>query len=193
MQQDVTSLNSPPTSMTTIAVDEPRTKAVFRELDGFLSLLSALSALSAISYPDTEGVTEECVRLVFLVLTEALSACMSNQVYFQTKVGWETMGQALDTLLTGPVRRLRLLILSHLLSLALEDFEAPFDAFFSFAEEMDLEVVDKRIAEVKSLKENVDTKGTRLMIRHAPAVRLLWDFVHTTVVRDKPVMHSTKF
>src|SRR5260370_14626745 len=109
MQQDVASLNSVPDSVAIINVDEPRTKAVFREFDGFLSLLSALSALSARSYPDPEGVTEECVRLVFLVLTEALSACMSNQVYFQTKVGWESLGQALDALFSGSAGRLRLL------------------------------------------------------------------------------------
>lgn len=155
-------------------MDEPRTKAVFRELDGFLSLLSALSALSASPFPDIEGITEECVRLVFMVLTEALRACMSNQVYFQTKVGWQSMGEALGALLTGSVQSLHLLIPSHLLSLALEDFEAPFDGFFLFAEAMDLEVVDERISEVRALKEN----GRRPMIRHAAALRLLWDFVH---------------
>src|SRR5258707_14834888 len=177
MQQDVTSLNSA-NSMAILYGDEPRTKAVFRELDGFLSLLNALSTLSSTSYTDTEGNTEECVRLVFLVLTEALSACMSNQVYFQSKVGWESMGQALDALVTRPVPDLRLLIFSHLLSLALEDFSAPFDAFFSFAEGMDLEVVDKKIEEIKVMRESVDTDGRRRMIRHAPAIRLLWNFVH---------------
>lgn len=175
MQQDVASLKSD--SMATL-VDEPRTKAVFRELDGFLSLLSALSALSASSYTDTEGTTAECVRLVFLVLTESLSDCMSNQVYFQTKVGWESMGQAIGAVLTASVGSLHFLILSDLLSLALEDFEEPFDAFFSFAEGSDLEDVDKRILEVRTLKENLDGSSRRLMIRHASVIRLLWDFVH---------------
>jgi len=184
MQQDVTSLNSPPNSMAIINGDEPRTKAVFRELDGFLSLLSVLSTLSSTSFADTEGNTEECVRLVFLVLTEALNGCMSNQVYFQSKVGWESVGQALDALVTRPVPDLRLLIFSHLLSLALEDFAAPFDAFFSFAEGMDLEVVDKKIGEVKAMKESVDINGGRRMIRHAPAIRLLWDFVHNSGQRQ---------
>ena len=177
MRQDVISLNSAPSSLSTITVDEPRTKAVFRELDGFVSLLSALSALSGSSYP-VQSVAEECVHLVFLVFTEALRACISNQIYFQTKVGWESMAQVLVALLTGSERSFRLLILSHLLSLALEDFEAPFDGFFFFPDEICLEVVDQRISEVRALRESTDARRRRLMIRQGPALRLLWDFVH---------------
>ncbi len=202
MQQDVASLCSSTTPL--VNLEEPRTKAVFREMDGFLCLMNVLSALSTspiprmdprkkVAYaldqgqvdiqlenPQMKGTDhmQECIRLVFVLIGEALEGCIANEVYFRTKVGWESLSDALDTLLSGSSRRLRSCVLSHLLSLSLNDFQAPFSNYFIATEIGSLDEVDERVAEVKVLKENSEA-WARCKINHSAAMRVLWNFVQS--------------
>jgi len=71
-------------------LQDGRTKDVFRELDGFLVLMSALAAMGA---PTTPGPVVEppeqvladtlgCTRLAFMVLSEAMYLHSENADYF---------------------------------------------------------------------------------------------------------------
>lgn len=190
MQQEVASLCSSATTCF-LNLDEPRTKAVFREMDGFLCLINVLSALSTnpvsretVDHALDQGVDvqqehcqmKECIRLVFVVVSEALDGCTANEIYFRTKVGWESFSDALDTLLSGSSKSLRSCVFSHLLSLSLNEFQAPFDNFFIATEMGSLDSVDERIAEIKMQKENSEVRA-RFKIKHSAAMRLLWNFV----------------
>ena len=76
------------------------TKDIFRELDGYLSLMSVLASLSVgmdhieeVASPATPVLVEppvqlqedmqECVKLVFLVLSESMEGSVENEVYFR--------------------------------------------------------------------------------------------------------------
>ncbi|KAF9479125.1 beach-domain-containing protein [Pholiota conissans] len=146
------------------------TKDVFREMDGFLSLMSLLASLSTADIPDqvmspvtpvlieppsqVKDNTLECIRLVFTVLSEAMDGSIENEIYFRTKVGYQSLKLGLQSLPTD----LELHILSFLLSLALSDFSPFFSEFF-----LQLDDVD----------ENV--KGMEKKINHAGAIKILWE------------------
>ncbi|KAF9531325.1 hypothetical protein CPB83DRAFT_848844 [Crepidotus variabilis] len=194
MQQDVSTMNaSAALSMIAPQEEEARTKAVFREMDGFLCLMSVLAALSAVTTSERDtheeepsttsdsvvlvkptDPTEECIRWVFLVINEALEGCLSNEVYFRTKVGWEALADALRALSADSLGRPRRLVLSHLLALSLGDFDAFFDEFFVFAEPKGVENVD---ALVVTMKEKAGRSQGRLRVKHPGAMRILWEFV----------------
>lgn len=171
MRQDAGSLKS-----SIIELEEPRTKAVFREMDGFLCLMSVLASLST---GNTQNPTEDCVRWVFMVINEALEECPSNEVYFRTKVGWEVLADSLKAL---PAQfRLRKLVLSHLLALSLGDFDLFWDEYFVCEEgEETLESVDEKVVvlkeKVKLAKEN-GVATQMLKLKHSGALRVLWDLV----------------
>ena len=201
MQQDAASLKL---SMSTITaeLDEPRTKAVFRELDGFICLMSVLSALSLDALNASSGgnvvtsshsprfgpqnsrnqtdsdLLEECLRLVFLVLGEALDDSAASEIHFRTKVGWESLFEAINPLLSSSVRDLRPRILSHVLSLALNDFHAPLDAYFIFDEAGGFASVDERASKIKSWAENEGQTTFRMKIKHSSAIHILWNLCH---------------
>lgn len=78
------------------------TKDIFREMDGFLSLMSVLASLSTgmakseeLATPETpilvepplqlEETTQECVKLVLMVLSEAMEGSVENEVYFRVR------------------------------------------------------------------------------------------------------------
>jgi hypothetical protein len=76
-------------------VEEPRTKDVFRELDGFLVVVSILSALALPevgTVEGDEGETEgefvdteermEVARLAFAIISEAMRDHVVNTTYF---------------------------------------------------------------------------------------------------------------
>ena len=175
MQQNAASTMS-------LTEDEPRIKAVFRVMDGFLCLMSVLSALSAdpssiysgesngvvIVNEDEENSTQECIRWVFLVLSEAMEACPTNEVFFRTKIGWQMLGDALNVLLS--TSSLRPHILSYLLALSLTDFDALYLGYFGTEAGNAMEMVDEKVAELKEKKANQ-------RIRHAGSLRILWDVV----------------
>ncbi|KAF8184760.1 hypothetical protein BJ912DRAFT_973913 [Pholiota molesta] len=89
----------------------------------------------------------ECIKLVFLVLSEALEDSIENEVYFRTKVGYESLKLALQSLSDD----LQPHVLSFLLSLALSDFSPVYIEFF-----LELDDVDEK---------------------YAGAVKTLWDLV----------------
>ncbi|KAF8621252.1 hypothetical protein AX15_007913 [Amanita polypyramis BW_CC] len=131
-----------------ILVQDPRTKDVFRELDGFLVLMSVLSTvqeqpLTASSSPlvivsDGEKYTKgeeqeelvvvevvESARLVFVILSEAMYKHPLNAEWFRTHVGYEFLSHATLSLVSDPQTTTETLGL--LLSLALHDFSvSPF-------------------------------------------------------------------
>jgi hypothetical protein len=76
-------------------LQDGRTKDVFRELDGFLVLMSALAAMGT---PNAQGPiveppeqvladTLECARLAFMVLSEAMYQHSENADYFNVSNG----------------------------------------------------------------------------------------------------------
>ena len=54
------------------------TKEVFREMDGFLSLMSVLTSFG----PEDDV---ECIRTVFSVLIEAMHDSHENEIYFRVR------------------------------------------------------------------------------------------------------------
>lgn len=68
-------------------VEEPFTKDVFRELDGFLVLVSMLSTLALPDYiEDQQDDSEERLdasRIVFAIISEAMRDHPCNADYFQ--------------------------------------------------------------------------------------------------------------
>ncbi|KAJ3506661.1 hypothetical protein NLJ89_g6748 [Agrocybe chaxingu] len=210
MQQDVAATPSSPTSPapppSEFQADPTRTKAVFREMDGFLCLMNVLSTLSAGTEnnaaeaaesqggvgdaviivsrhgdeaeeeKDPDQLFRDCVRWVFLVLGEAMEDCVTNEVFFRTKVGYASLELALRSLINGTTlgdserQKLRLHILSLLLSLSLGEFSTTFSAYFSSDE---FEAVDEK---VKAIKEKQSDKR----IQHADSIRVLWNLVEDT-------------
>lgn len=70
-------------------VEEPRTKDVFRELDGFLVMVSMLSALAL---PEVQGSAivdpeqrMEVTRLAFAIISEAMRDHCVNSIYFNVR------------------------------------------------------------------------------------------------------------
>ncbi|KAL5513687.1 BPH1 [Sanghuangporus vaninii] len=84
-----------------IMLEEPATKDVFRELDGYLLMVTVLTTLQPI--PEQEhsgdGRVEECERLVFMVLSESFNERPENSQYFEKRVGYSPLGEALVPLL----------------------------------------------------------------------------------------------
>ena len=67
-------------------VEEPRTKDVFREMDGFLVVVSMLSTLALPEDEDGQFVNSEermeVTRLAFAIISEALRDHLINVNYF---------------------------------------------------------------------------------------------------------------
>ncbi|KAF8962103.1 beach-domain-containing protein [Flammula alnicola] len=162
-----------------IMQQDAATKDIFRELDGFLSLMSLLASLSVGVDNDHEIVyvtspvlveppsqlredMQECLKLVFMVLGEAMEGSVDNEVYFRTKVTYESLKLALQSL-PSDGDDLRLRILSLLLALSLSDFSPLVIDFF-----VDSREVDEKAKEVNGI------------IKHAGAVRILWDLAEET-------------
>jgi hypothetical protein len=71
-------------------VEEPRTKDVFRELDGFLVMVSMFSTLAL---PEVQGQTiidpeqrMEMTRLAFAIISEAMRDHFVNSSYFNVSI-----------------------------------------------------------------------------------------------------------
>ncbi|EJC99617.1 beach-domain-containing protein [Fomitiporia mediterranea MF3/22] len=105
-----------------IMIEEPCTKDVFRELDGYLLLINVLSILH--SYIEQEGSElmqiEECERLAFNLLAESMNGNIENSQYFQNHVGYTSLEEALKPLLMD--QRTADLVFGFLLSLAHGNF-----------------------------------------------------------------------
>ncbi|KAF6760566.1 hypothetical protein DFP72DRAFT_988225 [Ephemerocybe angulata] len=110
------------------------TKGVFREMDGFLVLMSVLSTIQV--KPETNTPTIEvtvagadkstsCSRLVFSVLIEALVDEPENEDFFRSRVGYESLSFALRSLLSDPLtvdETLGLLLALSMSNFSLEEY-----------------------------------------------------------------------
>ncbi len=124
-------------------LEDACTKDVFREMDGFLAIINILSTLRAYREENlsTErrdqvlGETIEVARLVFVIVSEAVSEDESNSQYFEVRlitsvrsvlillqchVGYDSLAQALQPLVTDA--QVKDHTLGFLFSLALHDF-----------------------------------------------------------------------
>lgn len=84
-----------------IMVQDACTKDVFREMDGFLVLMSVLATIQpghswAVAAPGDEIVHEvlEAVRLVFVIISEAMDNHKANTSFFERSVGYDSLAQA---------------------------------------------------------------------------------------------------
>ena len=64
-------------------LEDASTKDVFREMDGFLVVMSVLSTLQAVDEEEAKTEVLEATRLAFAMLSEALEDHPQNKEYFQ--------------------------------------------------------------------------------------------------------------
>ncbi|EAU86631.2 hypothetical protein CC1G_07289 [Coprinopsis cinerea okayama7 len=84
---------------------DPNTRNVFREMDGFLVVMSVLSTVQPRGGPkapeDSSASAIETTRRVFVVLDQAIKD-HRNDEYFRRHVGYESLALALRSLLSEP-------------------------------------------------------------------------------------------
>ncbi|KAI0360774.1 beach-domain-containing protein [Trametes cingulata] len=155
-----------------IMLQDACTKDVFREMDGFLVLMSVLSTIHPTFSKETreEAASSELLeatRLVFVILSEALHKHNENASYFRTAVGLESFAQA--TLgLVSDARTIKQTV-SFLTCLALHNFA--WSRFFLHIAGADYAAVDRKFQEF----------STQLGMIHVPeALRVLYDAVTRT-------------
>ncbi|KAJ7151346.1 beach-domain-containing protein [Mycena crocata] len=79
------------------------TKDVFREMDGFVGLMSALSTAHDPGLDESQlSETIECSRLAFMITSEAITDHAENAVYFKKRVGYESLATAIQSLVADP-------------------------------------------------------------------------------------------
>ncbi|KAF8208087.1 hypothetical protein K438DRAFT_1667321 [Mycena galopus ATCC 62051] len=80
------------------------TKDVFREMDGFVILMSALSTAHERGHESDESVAEtiECSRLAFTITSDAITDHPENADYFAARVGYEALATAITPLVQDP-------------------------------------------------------------------------------------------
>ncbi|KAJ7700350.1 beach-domain-containing protein [Mycena rosella] len=79
------------------------TKDVFREMDGFVGLMSALSMAHDRGMDEGQvSETIECSRLAFMITSEAITDHPENAQYFKKRVGYESLATAIQTLVGDP-------------------------------------------------------------------------------------------
>ncbi|KIJ42154.1 hypothetical protein M422DRAFT_209006 [Sphaerobolus stellatus SS14] len=108
-----------------VMVEEVSTKDVFRELDGFLAMMSLLSSLhkgSDGSAEDERDLLErmEVVRLTLAITCLAIMNHSHNKDYFETRVTFDALTQAVSPFSSDP--RTLDQIFGYLLSMAVDDF-----------------------------------------------------------------------
>ncbi|KAJ3905440.1 hypothetical protein F5879DRAFT_742889 [Lentinula edodes] len=158
-----------------ILLQEPQTKEVFRELDGFLVLISVLSTVHHLNFgpviePEEQVLADmiECTRLVFSVASDALADHPQNTEYFRTYVGYDSLSSALNGLVTNPQTLNE--TLGFLLSFALSEFTAIPGLFCSFRVCTKLDDFDATLAEY-------DAQLSTAIIGRPEAIYLLWSFI----------------
>ncbi|KIJ91312.1 hypothetical protein K443DRAFT_686155 [Laccaria amethystina LaAM-08-1] len=149
------------------------TNNVFREMDGFLVLMSVLSTIQDHHQTqDDHTAAIETTRLVFVVLAEATTNHLENSGFFRNRLGYESLGIALQGLASDPQTVDE--TMGFLLSLALSDFSL--SGLFTSIRGAQGDDLDVRLTEFQS----------RLGTIHRPEViRILWDvaFRDTTSIR----------
>ncbi|KAH9042628.1 beach-domain-containing protein [Lactarius pseudohatsudake] len=136
-----------------IMLEDACTKDVFREMDGFVAIINILSTLRTSRDESTLGEdkeqvlgeTLEAARLVFVIASEAMSGDEVNSQYFERHVGYESLSQALQPLVTDS--QVEDQILGFLFSFALNDFSV--SSLFMSLREADYDVVDSLIKDIE--------------------------------------------
>ncbi|KII85493.1 hypothetical protein PLICRDRAFT_44793 [Plicaturopsis crispa FD-325 SS-3] len=107
-----------------IMLQDACTKDVFRELDGFVVLVSVLSSVQVadegpVMEPEDQVLADvlECTRLAFTIASEAMHDHAVNADYFNQRVGYPVLAQAIAGLVADPKTLDQ--VLGSLLSLAL--------------------------------------------------------------------------
>ncbi|KAJ7337518.1 beach-domain-containing protein [Mycena albidolilacea] len=79
------------------------TKDVFREMDGFVGLMSALStAHERNGTEESVSVAIECSRLAFMITSDAITDHPENVEYFKKRVGYDALATAIQALVADP-------------------------------------------------------------------------------------------
>ena len=82
-------------------VEEPRTKAVFREMDGFLVMVGILSALAPLDDADDNvdnaEQRAEVIRLAFAIISEGMRDHRVNTIYFDVSFAQSVVLYSLNT------------------------------------------------------------------------------------------------
>ncbi|KAF8266238.1 beach-domain-containing protein [Lactarius quietus] len=152
-----------------IMLEDACTKDVFREMDGFVAIINILSTLrtsrdESLAEHQEQALDEivEAARLVFVIASEAMSGDEVNSQYFERHVGYESLAQALQPLVTDAQDQ----ILGFLFSLALNDFSV--SSLFTSLHVADYNDVDSRIKDIE----------VRLgLIAQPGAIRILLDLL----------------
>ncbi|KAK7049866.1 Beige protein-like 1 [Paramarasmius palmivorus] len=169
-----------------IMLQDAITKEVFRELDGFLVLMSTLSttetrpqASSPVSEPEEQVLADaiEGIRLVFMVASEAMYDHAENTDYFNTSVGYSSLEHAIQTLVLDPKTSEE--TLGFLLSLSLHDFSV--SGVFLSLREVGKNDIDKTLNEFQS------RLGT---IIRPQAIFLLWSIINTHKKHDTSIHYA---
>ncbi|KAL0063705.1 Beige protein-like 1 [Marasmius tenuissimus] len=163
-----------------IMLQDSRTKEVFRELDGFLVLMSTLSTTHPSQVHDQEYAPEDAIegtRLVFVAVSEALYNHPENTEYFNVSVGYENLEHAIQPLLSDPKTSGE--TLGFLLSLALHDFSV--SGFFVSLGETSVESAEATLNEFQ----------TRLgTIIRPPAIFLLHRVIVAHCQKDSTIVFA---
>ncbi|KAJ3536167.1 hypothetical protein NM688_g6872 [Phlebia brevispora] len=145
------------------------TKDVFREMDGFLVLMSVLSTIQpahswAVAAPGDMIVHEvlEAVRLVFAIISEAMDDHKENVVFFERSVRYESLAQSVIPLVSDAKTVEQ--TLGFLTSLACHNFSL--SGLFIDTVKMDYVFIDSKLQNADSMFKT---------IRHPGALRVLHD------------------
>ncbi|CAK5278628.1 unnamed protein product [Mycena citricolor] len=144
------------------------TKDVFREMDGFVGLMSVLSAAHEGSENADEaqlGEIIECSRLAFMITSEAMTDHPDNTQYFKTRIGFESLATAIENLTLDP--RTVDYTMGLLLSFAFRNFSIA--GTFKSIRGVELPNVEPTLREVVSRLGGIKRPGAIALInRFAP-------------------------
>ncbi|KAG5645386.1 hypothetical protein DXG03_006339 [Asterophora parasitica] len=167
-----------------ILLQDAHTKAVFRELDGFLILMSLLSNIqdrsSALVVEPEEQVLDEVLegsRLVFTNISEALNDHAENVEYFRNVIGYGSLEDALRGLIANPNTVNHTLGL--ILSLAMHDFSVS-DVFTSLRATHE----DQLEFAIAGIEARLGT------IRRPDAILILWNAVPQITSGDSAMRYA---
>ncbi|KAF9466003.1 hypothetical protein BDZ94DRAFT_1252774 [Collybia nuda] len=168
-----------------ILLQDGHTKDVFRELDGFLILMSVLSSIrdgsSALVVEPEEQVLEEVLEgtcFVFMSMSEAMNEHLENATYFRNVVGYESLADAIRGLVSDTKTADGTLGL--VFSLAIHNFEVK-DIFtrLRIAPEDELDLV---------ISEFEPQLG---IIRRPGAMSILWDKISELTFGNSSMRYAT--
>ncbi|KAJ7672456.1 hypothetical protein DFH06DRAFT_1363364 [Mycena polygramma] len=159
------------------------TKDVFREMDGFVGLMSALSTAEA----DGSDDTKECSRLAFVITSDAITDHAENAQYFKTRVGYSSLATAIHALVSEPASK------AHTLSLLLSFTFLNFTLLNAFSSPDTLLALLPRLGPIKrpgafALLTRFASYDDDPAMRHA--VLKLYEHLASTTHRNHVVLSS---